>query len=847
MSRMMGVTVVLVLVLVAGCTGGGEETTTSTSPPTTTAPSPTTTGPSVFDFRPRQVAPFAELEAIPLVASGDPYPGPQLPSSLDGVIRQPWTVPSEQAAARLLENGFVVIPGREALFHTLYKSYEAEQVWFVTTDVGYHFWHLAFDKVLREVETQTLLPALEQLVTGMLSAARSQSAELTGTDLADPADRVEQLFEATATLLELDVGPIGPLARQEVELALEAIEKTESPITSFGSCDVALSPADCVDYSLFLPRGHYTRSPELERYFRAMSMLGQASFFLGEPDKEAWDERSLQLGLLATRLFGFDPELGDQWATVYEPTAFLVGAADDFTPFELASAAEDLTPGVMSDPTLATPDVLRQIARTLQASRPVLIDAQAAAVRVMGARFVIDAFVLDQMVRPYVGTLDDPRWLASPLDLAATLGSDLAYRIQDEAGETHYANYDAQLEAMTGVIAGRTADDWGATVYDAWLYALEPKFVERTSRYPEMMRTPAWTAKDLQSALGSYAELKHDTILYAKQSSAAEGGYELLAEPARHWVEPDPVAFGRLTAAARMLHEGLASRGLLPTEVDRLLADLEDTLDRFARLAGDELEGLPISKEDNDWLTSIGSVLEALWYQSADTDGSVGGMPAPEDMDSALIADIQSSPDDYLEIGTGWVDRILVLVPNDNGHFQVAEGAVYSYYEFAWPRTEQRLTDDEWRAMLAAGEQPDRPGWQLSFLPPATGGEGSLDLPSGLMCVDLSAAGFPYPSAVGYWLREDRPQRMDADGNGIPCETVYESWEIDGLIPAPDQFASGLMCRDLADQGAAFSAAVGYWLAEGMPDRMDSDRNGIPCETVYDPAEVGGFLWFERG
>ena len=63
-----------------------------------------------------------------------------------------------------------------------------------------------------------------------------------------------------------------------------------------------------------------------------------------------------------------------------------------------------------------------------------------------------------------------------------------------------------------------------------------------------------------------------------------------------------------------------------------------------------------------------------------------------------------------LEIGTGWVDQILVLVPDDAGRFHVALGGVYSYYEFQQPITD-RLTDEAWRAMLKAGEAPARPTW----------------------------------------------------------------------------------------------------------------------------------------
>ncbi len=42
--------------------------------------------------------------------------------------------------------------------------------------------------------------------------------------------------------------------------------------------------------------------------------------------------------------------------------------------------------------------------------------------------------------------------------------------------------------------------------------------------YPPFMQTQAWTRKDLQTSLGSWTELKHDTILYAKQVMAEMGG-----------------------------------------------------------------------------------------------------------------------------------------------------------------------------------------------------------------------------------------------------------------------------------------------------------------------------------
>ena len=86
---------------------------------------------------------------------------------------------------------------------------------------------------------------------------------------------------------------------------------------------------------------------------------------------------------------------------------------------------------------------------------------------------------------------------------------------------------------------------------------------------------------------------------------------------------------------------------------------------------------------------------------------------------------------------------------------------------------------------------------------------------------------------------------MDADRNGIPCETVYSASDVvaywgdrlpaDGSVVAP---AHGLFCRDLFAAGYSYGVAVDYWYSEGQPPRMDDDMNGIPCETVYPPSVV---------
>ncbi len=121
-------------------------------------------------------------------------------------------------------------------------------------------------------------------------------------------------------------------------------------------------------------------------------------------------------------------------------------------------------------------------------------------------------------------------------------------------------------------------------------------------------------------------------------------------------------------------------------------------------------------------------------------------------------------------------------------------------------------------------------------------------LPAGLFCRDLKAKGYSYVAAIDYWRLHGQPDQMDADRNGIPCETVYSRsdvaayWngrEVTGVVP----WTAGLFCRDLAARGATYAQTVAYWWYYDMPQRMDADKNGIPCETVYSTAAVNAF-WF---
>ncbi|MGY1744808.1 hypothetical protein [Blastococcus sp. SYSU D00695] len=124
---------------------------------------------------------------------------------------------------------------------------------------------------------------------------------------------------------------------------------------------------------------------------------------------------------------------------------------------------------------------------------------------------------------------------------------------------------------------------------------------------------------------------------------------------------------------------------------------------------------------------------------------------------------------------------------------------------------------------------------------PVPDGDGGLaSLPPGLLCQDLAALGLGPADAAAYWFYWAQPDRMDADLDGVPCETVWPEMDRYVGVGDGDWLASlppGLLCQDLAALGLGPADAAAYWFYWAQPDRMDADLDGVPCETVWPDME----------
>ena len=508
----------------------------------------------------------------------------------------------------------------------------------------------------------------------------------------------------------------------------------------------------CVDYSQFRPRGHYDDSAELRRYFRCLMWLGRADYawyVLPAQPSDALQvdtDRELRAAVRLARLLESTGQI-EELRAIDAALAFLVGRGDDLSPAELlgvlragqirSTEAGDL---VRLKDALKSGDLARPMIRSQVLTSPSDPSAQAeapAAFQVLGQRFVLDSFLLSRFVHDAIEYRGQKmlRYMPRGLDVMAALGNDEAVALLE--GEIRRWGYAANVMAARDFVARRPAGAWSEAVSDLWLDALRTldDVPAAGASVPEAMQTRAWRRKQLQAQLGSWAELRHDTVLYAKQSYTVLG-----CEYPSGYVEPYPRFFakirrlaeeaGRQLAAVRPpSRDSAVAQAFLQKNQARLdfFANMARTAGRLEAMAQKELDGQPFTAEEVAFLkktidrrgTGSGPPRFDGWYSN------LFYSPFDHDHWRATVADVHTDPNsgEALQAATGNTGLLVVAV-DSQGDRAVYVGPSYSYYEFRRP-VDSRLTDAEWMAMIHRRELPDAPEWARSFrAPPREPGRG---------------------------------------------------------------------------------------------------------------------------
>jgi hypothetical protein len=636
---------------------------------------------------------------------------------------------------QLSRNGFYIEPippSKEVTVDDMADAYtepSSGEQFFITSDLFLHSYHLIFDRMLQDIEEKKFRPAATSL---SIAVAKTTEADLKIATPSAPAIHDALLydllyFSVAAKVLD-PAFIISAAVRSRAEAVVARINAGDGELPSTQNF-LGLGKEDYTQYKI---RGHYAKSEAVQRYFRGMMWYGRHNFLLS-------DKTQTLAAILLPHLVE-EAHATAKFDSMDRAVTYLIGVQDKYTLAGYRSVNRKVfgteAPGFKElsanlDNNLAA---FQQAAWTvLPAPRIVSVQTgmgltqeqrlhETAGFKFLGQRFVLDAFILNQLTSPSVGSDQNPRNLPSALDVMMLLGSKAATDLQQEEEKAHqWANYDSQVAKLKG----STEEQVGkrSTFYDQCLYSMKTLFLPTSSKQKFTLGEP-WQYKNLNASVSAWTELKHDTILYAEQSGAEMGGGDEFRIPPyippgpKGYVEPNPAFFHQLTASIDQMVAALKGSNFITDEYTDKFTQFRDIAHKAELIAQKEVFGAAISPDDYDWIRtlrwSFNAPLLLPWGADIIKD--------PTLLQMALVADVATDnvAGQVLEEGVGTPQRIIVVVKDAFGGTRLTVGYGYSWYEFS---STQRWSDAEWKKIIYGGDETTRkqqgvtpPKWYSEFL-----------------------------------------------------------------------------------------------------------------------------------
>ena len=634
------------------------------------------------------------------------------------------------------KNGFVAVGDAPThTFATTYLDlYFNDLPVFISSDSLLYALHQSFDAMLKDFELAVLVPEVSRMLQLMHEQLGALHKGLPEALQASARDLDLYLAVGRSLLDDFPAASVTGVPEAEIQRILDAVaaQKPDN-IDLFGVKTL-------YDFSQMEPRGHYEEDPVLQRYFRAMIWLGRTDMAMvtfDEDQQPTFNRRGLDAAFLTNHLLT-ESGAQTQWDRVDNVLVTLIGERDSMNPQDMTKFMDELavhTPAelaatsdeVVYQALLASPYGIQRIMSQIMYTDPTAPQVVLPRVYLLlGQRFTLDSYVFNNVTYDRVQNLQTgakvERMLPSELDVQFVLGNDAAgHHLQPELDKW---GYQGVLHEMRFLADAHPDDFWDATFYSGWLSAIRSlnDATEFDAR-PEAMRTAAWSDKTLNTQTASWAELRHDTLLYVKQSySGGEG-----CEYPDAYVEPLPAFYARLAHLGQLggdMAEKLGADGFPVERATTFFANLQASASTLEGIAHKELEGAELTQAEYEFLRSTideeqvgcGGSLYDGWYAKLFYDESKIAEFKP------TIADVHTAPTDEYGNEKGWVlhaatgrPMLLVFTMESCSGVKSYIGPISSFHPVL---TEQfdRQTDSAWAEMFNNGATPARPAWVDSFV-----------------------------------------------------------------------------------------------------------------------------------
>lgn len=462
-----------------------------------------------------------------------------------------------------------------------------------------------------------------------------------------------------------------------------------------------------------------------------MMWYGRMGFTLNSP--ELTRDALIITGQINTLKSG-EVSVARSWADMASAVDFFVGETDDLTAYQYTQVAkkifgENVSEEKFSDQTLLSKFIataLEELPQPRILSEAILMQdidskakqellAETMQFRFFGQRFTLDSYIINKLTQgdekpdpetgqklPTMPTALMPIYLLNPSNgvvksyLDKWINDPARIQKQNRVSDKVIAKVLGQLQ---NEIAGYDKLVWTQNIYWSWLDCFKTLLKKYGAGFPYFMQTEKWQKKNLGAVLGSFSELKHDTLLYAKQSYAelgAGGPDETRKLPAvvKGYVEPDMDFWNKIIILTEKIKDGLKSRNIFPEDFNYKYEKFVEAVKFFRQMAEQELSNKKISDEDFEKLRKIYNSLRIVIDPIANQELT------DKEKRAGIIADIHTDVphEEILYEATGKPYIIYVAVKDINGT-RLTRGAVFSHYEFT-DSLQERLSDEDWQAKV---------------------------------------------------------------------------------------------------------------------------------------------------
>jgi len=597
---------------------------------------------------------------------------------------------------RLAAHGFLVRPSALPDPVSLYRDNAARGIpSLITADTLCYLYRAVQAHAVAQAEGQRLYLQLQSLTVRMLEGSRSIYRQVENPRVKEAARRNMAYFAVAARLLD-ERAEVPVEVQDLVGRELDLIRAAAGPATG------AIFPYE-VDYGAFVPQGHYTWTPELERYYRAVTWYGSVPLYptrreAGEVTAEPSDQL-IQAILFTEALFRWSlGRIGpiEKWDRLYTSMSFLYGQDDALHPRDALRLIEEIFGRRPDLNELADPGKLG----TFGARAGELAAAKGVppVFKFVGPFLSVDRAVLNRLAGDGAAVRAQ--------DLLAVLGSGPA-----QVPEARTPDRATRLERLREELAAMPLERWHASMAGGFLWALQPLLAPKGAGFPSFMEGPAWEGRNLLTGLSTLALLHVEG--WKATTPRQEGATWHVQPPAvLVYVEPELTFYARMAWLARYTRDFLDSRDLLTGMAAQSLRHFEQLATLLRKASAQELANAPLNGDQKQRLAAWGeSMAEILANLEVTGREGLPGYPG-------AVVTLYRGGERVLQAALGPPLEIVAVVPLE-GRLYLARGAALGCREVSRP-ADAPLTDRQWLATLAQGV-PAFPAWTGDFLvlPPA--------------------------------------------------------------------------------------------------------------------------------